>query len=139
MKTPRDILLARHQATAPKLDAVRQSAVAAVCARRALPEQRSQVATTTIFKTLWQELFLPSRRIWSGLAAIWLLILAINLAQHDSSPAGKMTAAPAMMSFREQQRWMNELFADRAPTVEAEPPKTFSPKPRTENYQPLTA
>ncbi len=87
----------------------------------------------------WQELFLPSRRIWSGLAAIWLLILAVNLAQHDPSSADKLTAAPAMMSFREQQRWMNELFADRAPTADAEPPKIFSPKPRTENYQPLTA
>ena len=34
MKTPREILLARHQATAPKLDAIRQSTVAAVCDRR---------------------------------------------------------------------------------------------------------
>jgi hypothetical protein len=139
MKTPRDILFARHQAAAPKLDAIRQSAVATVYDRRALAEPRSQVTATTIFQTLWQELFLPSRRIWGSLAAVWLLILVINLAQHDSSPAGKMTAAPAMMSFREQQRWMNELFADRVPAADAEPPKTFIPKPRTENYQPLTA
>jgi hypothetical protein len=138
MKTPREILFARHQAAAPKLDAIRQSAVAAVCDRRALSEQRSQTAATTIFRTLWQELFLPSRRVWSGLATVWLLILAINLAQHDSSPAGKMVAAPAMMSFREQQRWMNELFADRTPPVEAEPPKTISPKPRTEIFQTFT-
>ena len=37
-----------------------------------------------------------------------------------------------MMSFREQQRWMNELIADRTVATDAEPPKTFSPKPRTE-------
>ena len=139
MKTPRDILFAHHRAVAPKLDAVRQSALTAVCDRHALPEQQSRTVPITIFQTLWQELFLPSRHIWSGLAAVWLLILTINLAQQEPSPAGKMTAAPAMMSFREQQRWMNELFADRAPTVDAEPPKTFSPKPRTEIYQPLTA
>jgi len=139
MKTPRELLFARHQAAAPKLDAIRQSAVATVCDRHELSEQRSQNAHATIFQTLWQELFLPSRRIWSGLAAVWLLILTINLAQHGPSPAGKITADPAMMSFREQQRWMNELFADRTLPAEAEPPKTFSPKPRTENYQTLIA
>jgi hypothetical protein len=35
MKKPRDILFARHQAAAPKLDAIRQSAVAAVYDRHA--------------------------------------------------------------------------------------------------------
>jgi hypothetical protein len=39
-----------------------------------------------------------------------------------------------MMSFREQQRWINELFADRAPSTEAEPPKTIPPKPRAGIY-----
>ncbi len=133
MKTPREILLAQHRAAEPKLDGIRQSIVTTVC------ERQSQTATTTIFQTLWQELFLPSRRLWSGLATVWLLILAINLAQREPSPDGKMIAsAPTMMSLREQQRWMNELFADRSAPVEAAPPKTFSPKPRTENYQAFT-
>ena len=74
-----------------------------------------------------------------GQQLFWLLILAINLAQHEPSPAGKMTAAPVMMSFREQQRWMNELFADRTLPVDAEPPKTIAPKPRTEIFQTFTA
>ena len=134
MKTPREILLNRHQATTPKLNAIRQSIVATVC------ERQSQTADATIFQTLWQELFLPSRRLWSGLATVWLLILTVNLAQREPSPACKMVAsAPAMMSFREQQRWMNELFADRSMPVEAEPPKTFSPKPRTEKFQTFNA
>ncbi|MDD5139413.1 MAG: hypothetical protein PHY43_04020 [Verrucomicrobiales bacterium] len=142
MKTPRNILFARHQAAAPKLDALRREVVAELNNQGA----KTQSLLTSfaplrlcVLNNIWLELVWPCRRIWTGLAAVWLLILTINLAQHEPSPAGKMTAAPAMMSFREQQRWMNELFADRAPTVEAEPPKTFSPKPRTENYQPLIA
>jgi hypothetical protein len=38
----------------------------------------------------------------------------------------------AMVSFREQQRILNELFADHTPATEADRPKTFSPRPRTE-------
>jgi len=142
MKTPRDILLARHQAAAPKLDDIRCEVVRQLNNKETKEQSQAPFFVAWLLGCLdkiWQELFLPSRRVWSGLAAVWLLILAVNIAQHEPSPAGKMTAAPAMMSFREQQRWMNELFADRTPPVEAEPPKTFAPKPRTENYQPLTA
>lgn len=142
MKTPRDILFARHQAAAPKLDAIRRKVVAG------LNHQDTKAQSRTVnlvfwclggLNKLWLELVWPCRRIWMGLAAVWLLILTINLAQHEPSSTGKMTAAPALMSFREQQRWMNDLFADRVPTVDAEPPKIFSPKPRTENYRPLIA
>ena len=138
MKTPREILLARHEAAAPKLDAIRHSAVAAVRDRRPLPSHRPQPTAHSLFQTLWQELFLPSRRVWSGLVAVWILIFAVNFAQRDRSPAVNVASAPLLMSFSEQQRWMYESFADRAPTADAEPPKTFVPKPRTENFQPLT-
>jgi hypothetical protein len=138
MKTPREILLAQHRAAEPKLDAIRQSALAAVRDHRAGSAQRSQTTATTIFQTLWQELFLPSRRVWSGLAAVWILIFVVNISQRDRSPTVNLASAPPMMSFREQQRWMNELFADRAPVTDAEPPKTSVPKPRTESFQPIS-
>ncbi|MEI9866494.1 MAG: hypothetical protein WDN00_18455 [Limisphaerales bacterium] len=142
MKTPREILLARYQAAVPKLDAIRRDVLAGLNNKETKEQNRPASLIASFFgcpNKLWLELVWPCRRIWTGLATVWLLIFAINLAQHEPSPAGKMTTAPAMMSFREQQRWMNELFADRTPPVEAEPPKTFAPKPRTENYQPLTA
>jgi hypothetical protein len=59
-------------------------------------------------------------------------MLAINFTLRDASPGGRISATPVMMSVGEQQRWLNQLFADRLPAAEAEPPKTFSPKPRTE-------
>jgi hypothetical protein len=120
MKTPREILLERHRAATPELDAIRRGIVDAKFRRRNL--------TTMI----WQELIQPGRRIWSGLAAAWVLILVINFAERDPAPAGKIIAAPVMMSLGEQQRLLN--VADRTP-ADADREKTFSPKPRTEKFQ----
>jgi hypothetical protein len=63
---------------------------------------------------------------------VWLVILAIHFAQRDDSPSVRISAPPVLMSVGEQQRWLNQLLADRLPVTEMEPPKTFSPKPRTE-------
>jgi hypothetical protein len=155
MKTPREILFARHQAAKPRLDAIRQAAVAAVCDRREsasdATERRSQTAATTRswaatlvsvclrgLTTPWRELILPTRRIWTGLATVWVLIFIINLSQRDttSSVTGQPVRSPAvMMSLEVQQRWMNELFADRSTPPEADRPKNIVPKPRTEKNE----
>jgi len=47
--------------------------------------------------------------------------------------------AGLMMTFRDQQKMLNELFADRTLPAEAERPRIFSPKPRTETTKLLTA
>ena len=139
MKTPRDILLAHHRAAGPKLDAIRRAVVAEKLNNQATKEPSRSLNLVALIlhgsKTLWNELILPNRRTWAGLAAAWLLIVAVNVLQREPATAGKFSSAssaPTMMSFREQQRWMNELFADRTVATDAEPPKTFSPKPRTE-------
>jgi hypothetical protein len=146
MKTPRDILFARHQNTSPKLDAIRQSTVAAVCDRRASTndarERRSQTAATRILQTFWRELIFPCRRIWTGLAAAWILILIVNVSQRDGSQLMMAKSAPTaemMMTFRDQQKLLNELLADRSPPMDAGRPRIFSPKPRTETTELLTA
>jgi hypothetical protein len=146
MKTPRDILFARHQNIAPKLDAIRQSTVATVCDRRASTndahERRSQTAATTILRTFWRELIFPCRRIWTGLATIWILILIVNVSQRDGSQTMVAKSAPPaemMMTFRDQQKWLDELLADRSLPGDAERPRIFSPKPRTETTELLMA
>jgi hypothetical protein len=146
MKTPRDILFTRHQNAATKLDAVRQSTVAAVCDRRPSTndahERRSQTAATTILQTLWRELIFPCRRIWAGLTAIWILIFIVNVSQRDNSQAAITKSTPTaevMMTFRDQQKWLDELLADRSLPMDAERPRIFSPKPRTETVKLLTA
>jgi hypothetical protein len=142
MKTPREILLAQHRAVEPKLDAIRHAVVAEELNNQVTKKpswaQNLIVWFLGCSNLFWRELILPSRRIWAGLAAVWLVIAAVNLAERDHSSPGNISSAPVMMSLREQQRWMNELFADRSLPVDTEPPKIFSPKPRTELMEQAT-
>jgi hypothetical protein len=147
MKTPREILFARHQAAAPKLDAIRQSSVTAVCDRRASTnvahKRRSQTAATITLKTLWHELVFPCRRIWTGLAVIWILIFVFNFSQHDPSELmARKTPSPSpemILTFRQQEKLLAELIGPNE-TQAAEPPKTFSPRPSSERrFETLTA
>ena len=139
MKTPREIIFARQQAVMPKLDAIRREVVT----RLDHQDTRAQSWAVILLywclggsNKLWRELFLPSRRTWTGLAAVWLLLFLINFSQRDGSPtAGSGSAPMAMMSIRDQQKLLNELFADRSPPMEAEQPRIFSPKPRTEKSE----
>jgi hypothetical protein len=137
MKTPLEILLARHQPATPKLDALRRSVVAELN-NQATKEQSLPASLVASFlgcsNKLWLELVFPCRRIWTGLAAVWVLLFIVNFSQRDSAHLvlAKPATAGMMMSYRDQQKLLNELFADRSPPADAEPPKTFSPKPRTE-------
>jgi hypothetical protein len=145
MKTPRDVLFARHQAAAPKLDAIRCEVVAGLNHQ----DTKAQSGAANLVSwclggsnKLWLELIWPCRRIWTGLAAVWILIFIVNFSQRDGSQTKMAKSAPTaemMMTFRDQQKWLNELLADRSPPMEAERPRIFSPKPRTETMELLTA
>lgn len=146
MKTPRDILLARHQAAAPKLDAIRRSVVIELNNQGTKEPSRmpSLVALSLgCSNKLWLELVWPCRRIWTGLAAVWLVLVIFNFSQRDGLQVvmAKSSTPEAMtMTFRDQQKMLNELFADRSLPAEAEAvrPRIFSPKPRTETAQSFT-
>ena len=82
---------------------------------------------------VWRELFLPCRLVWSGLATVWVLLIAVNLLHHEALSQTKSVSAPMVESFREQQRLLKELLADRTPiSPDADRQKLFSPKPHTE-------
>ena len=137
MKTPREILLAQHRAAEPKLDALRQSIVAMV----AREQHPVPAIRTTLFQTFWRELVLPSRRIWAGFVTVWVLIFVINFSQRDNvnSVTGRtVRSSEPAMSLQAQQRWMNELFADRALPPEVDRPRNSAPKPRTQTSQTVT-
>jgi len=138
MKTPREILLNRHQTAETRLDQIRREAVrvAADVNRRSSPV-RELAFTATVFRPLvilWRELVMPARMTWAGIAAVWLVIGAINLTQADQTPtvAGASPATPQdLRAAWERQR---ELMAELAllPTSEtAEPPK-LNPQPRSD-------
>jgi hypothetical protein len=132
MKTPRDILFARHQSSEPKLDAIRRSVVA----RGYADSGRDQAGESVGFLTrLWLELVWPCRRIWTGLAAVWVLLFIVNVSQRDDSHAlSAKSAAPIgmMMAYRGQEKILAELLEDWSQPREADRPRNFVPKPRSE-------
>ena len=137
MKTPRAILFARHQAAAPKLAALRREVVAGLNHQDAKPPSGATSRLSWCLggsNKLWQELILPSRRIWSGLAAVWLLLGFFHCAQPNSLRRDSVTSSASlqtMTTIRDQQRLLNELLADRALPAEADVPKIIRLRPQS--------
>jgi hypothetical protein len=144
MKTPRDILFQRHQAAAPKLDAIRREVVDELNNQETKEQRWTDILVASLLgysNKLSQELFWPCRRIWVGLAVAWILLFIVNVSLRDpaSSVTGKsVRPGQVMMSLQAQQRWVNELLADRSVPLDTERPRNFTPKPRTERIETAT-
>ena len=84
-------------------------------------------------RSWWRELFWPCHQAWAGLAAVWAVILFLNVASREPVPVvGTPHTAPAregLMALKERQRMLAELAGPPEP---AEPPKPFAPGPRSE-------
>ena len=74
MKTPREILLDHHRHAVPNLDLIREACVKPLRA----PEK------TSLLNTLFVELILPCRKLWTGLAVTWMFIIAVQVATGSS-------------------------------------------------------
>jgi hypothetical protein len=139
MKTPREILLNRHRSAAPKLDAIRHEVmkVAADVNRRKQPvrELTFAAALANAIRLSFLELIWPCRRIWTGLAAVWIFIFIFNFSQRDPSELmARKTPPPApemILTFRQQEKLLAELIGPNEPQAAA-PPKPFLPQPRSE-------
>ena len=146
MKTPREILLARHQPAEPKLDAVRRSVVGEL-QNEATKEQRSHLPVVSLFlkcsHKLWRELIWPCRRTWAGLAAAWLVIAVFNLSHSNERQivAAKATAPPGEMrlALQEQHRVLAEIIGPSLSLSPAEPPRRPNHQPRSEHRSVATA
>jgi hypothetical protein len=149
MKPPRDILLERHQAATPKLDAIRREVLNAEfkvgqASRLSLISLFFQMETgwKPVLRLLWRELIWPCRRTWAGLAAVWIALLIFNVSQRDESELAARKLPPpspeAIMAWRQQEKLLAELIGPSTPG-DAEQRKIFLPKPRTENVKLLIA
>ena len=96
MKTLREQLMQRSesQASEPALDAMRARV------RAELRRDRDGVAAggagpsgpLEIFRVAWRELLWPCRGLWAGLAAAWVVVLALN---HSGRPEGSQASLSA--------------------------------------------
>lgn len=132
MKTPRELLFNRHQAADAKLDQIRHEAVS----KLGIPIEpwKSSLPVLVLLK-LWQELIWPCRRTWAALAAVWLLMLGVNVSLRDPgqitlakpSPSGGM-----MMALQQQERLLAELSEPPKTRAGTSPPKPIAPQPRSD-------
>jgi hypothetical protein len=135
MKTAREILLERHETVVPKLNAIRHEIIRE--GRRVAVPKFRVADTATLPILIWRELIFPCRRIWTSLAAIWILIFIFNFSQRDKSELmAKKSPLPSpemILAFRQQEKLLAELIGPNEP--QAEPPKTFLPQPRSERVE----
>jgi len=124
MRTPRELLLARHANAQPKLDALRRRVVAA----HAGAELTVAAARSDILAQVWMELFWSCRRAWLGLASAWALILILNLttgpAATSATDLASRTPPPAeiRLALAEQARLRAELLGTDQPSAQVRKP-----------------
>ncbi len=140
MKTPRKLLLARHQAAGPKLDRIRNEALNREFRPVAVPEIRAAESAALPLRWLLlfrNEILLPFRWHLAGMSAVWVATALLNL-DPASAPTTKLVrqanpAPPAILALlREHHRQISELLV--SPGAAGEPPAvpTFVPKRRSE-------
>jgi hypothetical protein len=137
MKTPREILLNRHQAAETKLDRIRRAVVADLRYQEtAGPETPLFIAAAL---KLWRELILPARVTWAGIAAVWLVIGAMNLTQADQTTTVASAPSATPQDVRVARERQRELMLELAllPTTDPAMPPKPNPQPRSDRRSSL--
>jgi hypothetical protein len=108
--------------------AVREAGVASAVRRTPLK---------TFWQIVWGELIRPSRYAWGGMAALWVVMLAVNaqLSDHRASGTGARAASSQDMiqAWEEQNRVLAELTQPAFVPPPAAPPDL--PRPRSQREQ----
>ena len=83
----------------------------------------------------------PHPAAWAGLAAVWILILAVDFSVRDKAPAVAEKFSPpspeVIAELRQQQRLFAELIGPRD-VHDADRSKSFVPQPRSECVEFMT-
>jgi len=144
MKTPRELLLERHQAADRKLDALRETTVAQIVSAgeansvggwATLPGQQLARTPASQFGA-WRELCVSLRWHLAGLSAAWALIVVLNVDQHSTpglEAGAKSGNARDFVSatLRENRRQLLELSFTEA--RDATPAPRIAPGRRSES------
>ena len=110
------------------LDACRESKVESREQERLWPS----TLVSRLSTVLW-----PHPKAWAGLAAVWILIFAVDFSMRDTTPVLAEKAAPpspeVIVELKQQQRMLAELIG-AGQAREAEVPR-FLPQPRSERVE----
>jgi hypothetical protein len=126
MKTPRELLLKKHESARPKLDRITRDVV-----RQTAPEETaaSQPATR------WTDWLWPSPAAWGAVAAAWLVVIGLNAASAEPRQKQNIVAKHSpetLQALREQRQLFVELV-----TPAIRDPEPVRPRRRSESEQPL--
>ena len=80
----------------------------------------------------------PHPAAWAGLAAVWVVILALNFSMRDKAPVLVEKAPPASQEVLVELRQQHKLYAELmgiAETHDADRQRVLSPKPRSERVE----
>jgi hypothetical protein len=136
MKTPRELLLERHRAANAKLDRIRTNVLSSSLSNEPRTELLTgQVETGLLIRAtlnVWRELIWPCRFVWTGMAALWMVIFAINLSLADGrtvSQSARSSPTPAMLqAMEERRRLLAELIPPSVAPPAATPPQSSRPR-----------
>jgi hypothetical protein len=104
-------------------------------------QDASDAGTLTILGRL-SSWFWPHPVAWGGLVAVWVLVLAVHFSISDDQPALAEKAVPqsavVVAQLQQQHRLLAELLGPND-LPDADRPKVFVPKPRSECLEILSA
>jgi hypothetical protein len=116
MKTPRELILARHQSAEAKLKAIRAEDLAA-CVRSVGEASRQSTLAfglAAATRRFWQDTFGPWRRAWIGIGAVWFGLLVFSVATGGTSRTASTKPpqpdAEALAVLREQKELLAQLL-----------------------------
>jgi hypothetical protein len=137
MKTPREILLTRHQSANPKLDKLRAEALSTVRSNPSHaprpPVGREMALPVRAVLTVWRELIWPCRKTWAGIAVAWLMIIPLNFLILDKSETTRPGSGSASLDIRTFFAEQNRLIAELGETMPpSPPPPPAASRPRSE-------
>lgn len=134
MKTPREIILERHRNAETKLDRIAPNKLAAIAreSTNAKVTEGFSAHVRFVFEGFWTECVLPWRRVWAGMAAVWVAIFALHIATRGTSGStgGEMAATknPLVLSALREQKQMLAQLLGPSETSTAVPPKNSGPR-----------
>ena len=99
--------------------------------------KKIEISKMPVLLLICRDLLWPHPRAWAGLAAVWILIFAVDFSMRDTAPVMAEKATPpspeVVAELKQQQRMLAELIGANQ-SRDAEPPR-FLPQPRSERVE----